>query len=110
MRLELLKKAALAKDFSARVLPLKASITFANVLEKTVSHNVIARIQGKERSDECVIYTAHWDHFGKDEKLTGDTIYNGALDNATGTAALIELAAAFVRLGQPPAVPSFSWP
>lgn len=100
--LALLKKAALAKNFSARVLPLKASITFTNILEKTVSHNVIARVQGADRADDCVIYTAHWDHFGKDEKLSGDTIYNGALDNATGTAALIELAAAFVRLGTPP--------
>ena len=100
--LELLKKAALAKDFSPRPLPLKTSIAFANILEKTVSRNVIARVQGSDRADECVIYTAHWDHFGKDEKLSGDAIYNGALDNATGTAALIELASAFVRLGTPP--------
>ena len=100
--LDLLRKAALAKDFSPRVLPLKTSITFTNILEKTVSRNVIARVQGADRADECVIYTAHWDHFGKDEKLSGDAIYNGALDNATGTAALIELAAAFVKLGTPP--------
>jgi Zn-dependent M28 family amino/carboxypeptidase len=100
--LELLKKAALAKDFSARVLPLKTSIAFGNVLEKTISHNVIARVQGADLADEYIIYTAHWDHFGKDEKLSGDAIYNGALDNATGTAALIELAAAFVQLGTPP--------
>lgn len=100
--LDALKKEALANGFSPRVLPLKASIAFANVLEKTVSHNVIARVQGADRADECVIYTAHWDHFGKDEKISGDNIYNGALDNATGTAALIELAAAFVKLGTPP--------
>jgi Zn-dependent M28 family amino/carboxypeptidase len=100
--LDLLKKAALAKDFSPRFLPLKASIVFTNVVAKTVSHNVIASVQGADRADECVIYTAHWDHFGKDDKLSGDNIYNGALDNATGTAALIELAAAFVRLGTPP--------
>jgi len=100
--LKLLKKVALARDFSACVLPLKTSIAFTNILEKTVSHNVIARVQGADQAGECVIYTAHWDHFGKDEKLSGDAIYNGAQDNATGTAALIELAAAFVRLGTPP--------
>jgi Zn-dependent M28 family amino/carboxypeptidase len=100
--LGLLKKAALARGFSPRALPLKAAITFSNVLEKTMSRNVIARLRGADREDECVIYTAHWDHFGKDEKASGDAIYNGALDNATGTAALIELAAAFARLGTAP--------
>jgi Zn-dependent M28 family amino/carboxypeptidase len=100
--LDSLRKAALAKDFFPRALPFKASITFANALEKTVSHNVIARVRGADRADECVIYIAHWDHFGKDEKISGDSIYNGALDNATGTAALIELAAAFAKLETPP--------
>ncbi len=53
-------------------------------------------------ADEYIIYTAHWDHFGRDPNLEGDQIYNGALDNATGTAALIELAEAFQKLGSPP--------
>ena len=52
-------------------------------------------------SDEVVIYVAHWDHLGRDESLTGDQIYNGAADNATGTAGLIELARAFTE-GAPP--------
>ena len=100
--LELMRKAALAKDFSARDLPLKASIAFANVVEKAVSRNVIARIPGTDLADECVIYSAHWDHFGKDDKIVGDGIYNGALDNATGTAALIELASLFATVKTPP--------
>ncbi len=61
-----------------------------------LSHNVIAKITGTKRPEEYIIYTAHWDHFGigkKDEK--GDSIYNGALDNASGAAALLEMARVF---------------
>jgi Zn-dependent M28 family amino/carboxypeptidase len=61
-----------------------------------ISHNVIGKITGSKRPDEYIIYTAHWDHLGigkPDSK--GDSIYNGALDNASGTAALLEIARAF---------------
>jgi len=64
-----------------------------------MSHNVVAKIPGTKRPDEVIIYSAHWDHFGiakPDE--TGDSIYNGALDNATGTAGLLELARVFQNL------------
>jgi Zn-dependent M28 family amino/carboxypeptidase len=63
------------------------------------SRNVIAKLEGADpaRAGEYVIYTAHWDHLGKDTTLTGDQIFNGALDNATGTAALIEIAQAFTK-------------
>jgi Zn-dependent M28 family amino/carboxypeptidase len=67
------------------------------------SHNVIAKLTGSKRPDEYVIYTAHWDHLGigkPDEK--GDSIYNGALDNASGSAALIEMARAFRSLKEKP--------
>ncbi|MCM0059486.1 MAG: M28 family metallopeptidase [Algoriphagus sp.] len=67
-----------------------------------VSKNVIAKITGKTAPEEVIIYTAHWDHIGigkPDE--TGDTIYNGALDNASGTAALLALAKAFKTDEQP---------
>lgn len=67
-----------------------------------VSHNVIARIEGREAPDECVLYTAHWDHVGTNPSLPGDTIFNGAVDNATGTAGLLELAQAFAELPEPP--------
>jgi len=63
------------------------------------SHNVIAKITGTKRPDEYIIYTAHWDHLGigkPDEN--GDSIYNGAIDNASGSAALIEMSRAFKNL------------
>ena len=62
------------------------------------SHNVVGYLPGKKYPDETVIYSAHWDHLGigkPDDR--GDTIYNGALDNATGIAQLIEQARAFAR-------------
>jgi Zn-dependent M28 family amino/carboxypeptidase len=68
-----------------------------------ISHNVIAKITGTKRPDEYILYTAHWDHLGigrPDAK--GDSIFNGALDNASGTAALLEMARAFNNLKEKP--------
>src|SRR5690606_17673353 len=59
------------------------------------SNNVIATLKGSKRPDETIIYSAHWDHLGIGEALDGDSIFNGAIDNATGVAALFELAKAF---------------
>jgi len=99
-----LKRAALRRDF--RPMPLGASVQFevTNTLRAVESRNVIARLPGSDpkRRDECVVFSSHWDHLGRDEKRTGDTIFNGALDNASGTAALLELAEAFTRLPQRP--------
>jgi len=84
------------KGFKPVALDLKLS---TNVAVKTVfnkSYNVIGKITGSKRPDEVIIYTSHWDHLGigkPDE--TADSIYNGAFDNASGTAGLIELARAF---------------
>jgi Zn-dependent M28 family amino/carboxypeptidase len=97
-----LKKAAEKPGFTSVPLGLKASLTMENKIRNAVSHNVIGLLPGSERADEYIIYTAHWDHFGKKPELEGDQIFNGALDNATGTAALIELAEAFKKLGSPP--------
>ncbi len=66
------------------------------------SQNFVAKLEGSDRADEVVMYVAHWDHLGRDETLDGDQIFNGAADNATGTAGLIELARAFVRADEPP--------
>ena len=67
------------------------------------SHNLIARLEGRESPDECVLYTAHWDHVGTNPALPGDDkIMNGAVDNASGTAGLIELARAFAALPERP--------
>lgn len=79
-----------------------ADVVFNGERRRLSSSNVIAKIDGAERPDECVIYTAHWDHVGVNPDLEGDQIFNGALDNATGTAALIELAEAFNKLPAPP--------
>jgi Zn-dependent M28 family amino/carboxypeptidase len=99
---EEVKAAAVQRGFKAVPLGLKASLSLKNVIKNVVSNNVIALLPGAKRPDEVVIYMAHWDHFGKDPALEGDQIFNGALDNATGTAALLELAEAFSKLKQPP--------
>lgn len=77
---------------------LTASIDVSNTIKKSVSNNFIATLPGSKTPDEHVLYTAHWDHLGTDLSLTGDQIYNGAVDNATGTAALIEVGEAFAKL------------
>ncbi|MFQ5640284.1 MAG: M28 family metallopeptidase [bacterium] len=96
--LDELKSAALQRDFKPVELGLTASLSLNNNIEHSESNNVIAVLPGSDRADEYVFYMAHWDHFGLDPNLEGDKIYNGALDNATGTAGLIELAEAFTQL------------
>ncbi|MBH0061687.1 M28 family peptidase [Pseudoalteromonas sp. NZS71] len=81
---------------------LTASVTIKNTIKKSVSYNFIATLPGSEKPDEHVIYSAHWDHLGTDKTRKGDQIYNGAHDNATGTAGLIEVAEAFTKLPKPP--------
>src|SRR5262249_42248832 len=73
-------------------------------LREVDAQNVIAKLEGSDPvfKDDYVVYSAHWDHLGKDEKLQGDQIFNGALDNASGVASLLELAEAFTRLATPP--------
>lgn len=88
-------RAASSGEFKARPLNASASISIRNTLRTLDSQNVIAMIRGTSRPDEYIIYTAHWDHLGKDPALEGDQIYNGARDNATGTAALLSLAEMF---------------
>src|SRR5690606_40800617 len=97
--------AALQLYFRPVTLNATADFRVRTTTREVQSRNVIAKLEGSDpaRRDEYVIYTAHWDHLGKDETLEGDQIFNGALDNATGTAGLIELARAFTRLPQPPA-------
>lgn len=99
-----LKKSAVSKDFKPVFLNAKANFDVKVATRQTLSHNVIARLDGSDPKlkDQYVIYSAHWDHLGKDERLKGDQIYNGALDNASGTAALLELARAFTQLKTPP--------
>jgi Zn-dependent M28 family amino/carboxypeptidase len=99
-----LKKAALSKDFKPVALNAKANMTVKNTLREINSNNVIGKLEGSDPTlkNEYIIYTAHWDHLGRDPKLAGDQIYNGAIDNASGTAVLLEIAEAFKKLATPP--------
>jgi len=81
---------------------LTASVSVKNTIKKSVSYNFIATLPGSEKPEEHVIYSAHWDHLGTDKTRKGDQIYNGAHDNATGTAGLIEVAEAFTQLPKHP--------
>jgi len=94
---------AAAKKRGFRAVPLKgvkASISFDNAIRKHSSKNVVALLPGKTRPNEYVLYAGHWDHLGRCQAAPdGDDICNGAIDNATGTAALVALAEANVKAG-----------
>lgn len=77
---------------------LTASVAVKNTVKKSTSYNFIATLPGSKSADEHILYTAHWDHLGKDTSKEGDQVYNGAVDNASGTGALIEVAEAFSKL------------
>ncbi|CAN5510653.1 hypothetical protein BH18VER1_BH18VER1_02850 [soil metagenome] len=91
-----LKKAALSKDFRPVALGAKADFDVKQTVRSFKSHNVVGKIDGSnpELQDEWIMYTAHWDHIGKHPDIEGDQIFNGAVDNASGVAGLIELARA----------------
>lgn len=95
------KAKAIAGPYN-KSLGLEAWVTVKNSFKKSTSYNVIATLPGTEKPDEHVIFTAHWDHLGKDESKEGDQIYNGAHDNATGTAAALVMAKAYGALNIKP--------
>ena len=99
-----LKKAALTRDFRPVPLGVRTQIHIHNTLHEVESHNVVAKLTGSDPkwNKEFVVYTAHWDHFGIGPAVNGDKIYHGAVDNASGTAALIEMARAYKELPVPP--------
>jgi Zn-dependent M28 family amino/carboxypeptidase len=99
-----LKKAAARKDFRPVPLNASADLSVTNSLRNVRSRNVVAKLEGSDPKlkDECVVYTAHWDHLGRDPALKGDQVFNGAADNASGTACLLVLARAFSALSVPP--------
>ncbi len=95
-----LKDAAKKEGFKPVSLGLKTSTSFTNESREYVSQNVIGILPGAKRPDEYVIHTAHWDHLGRCTPADdGDDIGNGAVDNATGTAALVALAEAHAKAG-----------
>lgn len=101
---EALKQAAVSRDFRPISLGYRVQLTIRNSLRTVDSRNVIAKLTGSDAKlkNEYVIYTAHWDHLGIGKEVDGDKIYNGARDNASGTAALLEIARAFKQLQIPP--------
>lgn len=97
-----LREAAKKKGFKAVPLTgVKASLSLDNDITRKMSKNVIGVLPGAKRPNEHVLYTAHWDHLGRCEAVNGDDICNGAIDNATGTAALVALAEAQAKAGAP---------
>lgn len=97
-----LKARAATPTFAPVPLELQASVAFTNAIERSTSNNVLAVLPGSVSPDEHVIYIAHWDHLGSDPGLENDQIYNGAYDNASGTAGLLVLANVFADLEDPP--------
>ncbi|AKP50214.1 M28 family metallopeptidase [Cyclobacterium amurskyense] len=85
------------KGFQPIPLDLSVSVGIENKIKKDVSQNVLAMIHGTSQKDEFIIYSAHWDHLGVGKAVEGDSIYNGAVDNATGTAGLLAIAEAFKK-------------
>jgi Zn-dependent M28 family amino/carboxypeptidase len=98
-----LKAAAGKRGFKAVTLgDARLDLALASHIKHSSSRNVIARLPGTTHSDEAVVYSAHWDHLGTHPDEPGDNIYNGAIDNATGVAGVLEIAEAFtVRKARP---------
>ncbi|HSI05899.1 MAG TPA: M28 family metallopeptidase, partial [Myxococcota bacterium] len=101
--LEALTKAAALRDFKPVPLRQKLSMTLERTERQVQSHNVIGKISGSEAADAAryLVYSAHWDHFGRDDKREGDKVFHGALDNASGTSGMLEIAEAFKALNKP---------
>jgi len=91
-----LKRQAISREFKPVPFGVKASMGIANTLRTIDSRNVVAKLEGSDPAlkDEYVVYTAHWDHLGIGAPVNGDNVYNGALDNATGVATVLEIAKA----------------
>lgn len=93
---------ALDKDFKPTPMGLTLNHTMEVETKKQLSNNVVGIIPGTERADEYIIYTAHWDHIGIGPVVNGDSIYNGALDNASGMATFMAIAKAFMEAKEKP--------
>ena len=93
-----MKSLALSKDFQPVAMEgMKLSSKMVSFIRTSDSHNVVGYVEGSEAPEEFVLIMGHWDHMGVDESLEGDQIYNGAVDNATGTAAVMHMAETFSK-------------
>jgi Zn-dependent M28 family amino/carboxypeptidase len=92
-----LKKASSSRGFKGRATGITASMSVRNDVRRTTSYNVVGMVKGSQRPSEAFVYTAHWDHLGKNANAGPgeDAVFNGAQDNATGVSALIELGRVF---------------
>ena len=97
-----LRKSACNKEFRGFKMNSTISMTINNKVKYNSSTNVAGILKGTSRKDECIVYTAHWDHFGTGEKENGDSIYNGAVDNGTSMAWAFEIGKAFAGLKKRP--------
>lgn len=97
-----LQKQAATRGFQPVSLDATASIDLDSTVQQGHSRNVLGVIKGREKPDEAIIYSAHWDHLGENPNATGDGIYNGAVDNGSGVAALLDIARAFAQRDQAP--------
>jgi Zn-dependent M28 family amino/carboxypeptidase len=97
-----LKAKAVKRGFKPVPMGLTASTSVRNAIRRASSNNVVGVLPGSKRPEEYVMLTAHWDHLGRALAFSGDAIFNGAVDNATGTAGLLELARAFGAVRPPP--------
>ncbi len=99
-----LEKSAATREFRPVDLRINVSLGLRNTIRTIISRNVVGKLEGSDPRvrDEYVIYTAHWDHLGIGPVVNGDTIYHGAVDNASGVAGLVEIADALAHLEPPP--------
>ncbi|MFN3965621.1 MAG: M28 family metallopeptidase [Silanimonas lenta] len=99
---EALRAAASRPGFRAVPLEARLSLTLESSTRSGTSQNVVAVLPGSTRPDEAIVYLAHWDHLGRNFSGLGDRIFNGAVDNATGVAGVLEIAELFTTLKTPP--------
>jgi len=90
-----MRAAANQRGFKALPLHTQLNVDLKNSTKRGQSRNVLAILPGKTRPDEAIVYTAHWDHLGTHSDEAGDNIYNGAIDNASGVAGVLEIAEQF---------------
>ncbi len=95
-------KDASKRGFKPAPLNASLSLDLKSTIAQKKSRNVVGVLPGSKRADEAVLYMAHWDHLGKHEGEEGDNIYNGAVDNATGVAGILEVADAMAHQQTPP--------
>lgn len=102
LKVEDLRKAACKRGYKGFKMQSRISLSIKNTTTFNTSTNVAGILRGKSHADECIVFSAHWDHFGIGEKENGDSIYNGAVDNGTSMAWVFEIGEAFTKLKKRP--------